>query len=160
MKRARVAAVVTGLALIPLLAPTVLVVMASLSSGEVLTFGGEKPGRPTSYSFSVSSGTILNRSQKRPIVRSSTLRFTRSMNCASVRLVLPVNSRHTRIPTFCSSTAQAMVMNEVKMEVRFKSVDGEQGESTVRPDVQARTRIKSTRKPPSPPAGEDDDGTG
>ena len=49
---------------------------------------------------------------------------------------------------------------EVKMEVRFKNVDGEQGESTVRPDVQARTRIKSTRKPPSPPAGEDDEGTG
>ena len=49
---------------------------------------------------------------------------------------------------------------EVKMEVRFKNVDGEQGESTVRPDVQARTRIKSTRKPPTPPAGEDDEGTG
>lgn len=44
---------------------------------------------------------------------------------------------------------------EVKMEVRFKSVDGEGGEGTVRPDVQARTRIKSTRKPaPSPDDGE------
>jgi putative spermidine/putrescine transport system permease protein len=38
MKRIRLAAVVTVLALIPLLAPTVLVVMASLSSGGVLTF--------------------------------------------------------------------------------------------------------------------------
>jgi type II secretory pathway component PulJ len=39
---------------------------------------------------------------------------------------------------------------EVKMEVRFKSVEGENGEGTVRPDVQARTRIKSTKKPPAP----------
>lgn len=49
---------------------------------------------------------------------------------------------------------------EVKMEVRFKNVDGEHGESTVRPDVQARTRIKSTKKPPAPSGGEDDEGTG
>lgn len=38
MNRVRVAAVVTGCALIPLLVPTVLVVIASLSDGEVLTF--------------------------------------------------------------------------------------------------------------------------
>lgn len=38
MKRVRVAAVVTACALIPLLAPTVLVVLASVSQGEVLTF--------------------------------------------------------------------------------------------------------------------------
>ncbi|MDO9021498.1 MAG: hypothetical protein Q8S73_39215 [Deltaproteobacteria bacterium] len=44
---------------------------------------------------------------------------------------------------------------EVKMEVRFKSVEDENGEGTVRPDVQARTRIKSThtKKPPAPPEG-------
>ncbi len=42
---------------------------------------------------------------------------------------------------------------EVKMEVRFKSVEDEAGEATVRPDVQARTRIKSTRKP-APPTDE------
>lgn len=42
---------------------------------------------------------------------------------------------------------------EVKMEVRFKSVEDENGEGSVRPDVQARTRIKSTKKPP-PPADE------
>ena len=44
---------------------------------------------------------------------------------------------------------------EVKMEVRFKSVEDENGEGTVRPDVQARTRIKSTRKsiPPSEGGG-------
>lgn len=39
---------------------------------------------------------------------------------------------------------------EVKMEVRFKSVEDENGDGSVRPDVQARTRIKSTRKPPAP----------
>ena len=38
MKRVRVVSIVTACALIPLLAPTVLVVMASLSRGEVLTF--------------------------------------------------------------------------------------------------------------------------
>jgi putative spermidine/putrescine transport system permease protein len=38
MKRVRVAGVVTVCALIPLLAPTLLVVIASLSDGEVLTF--------------------------------------------------------------------------------------------------------------------------
>lgn len=49
---------------------------------------------------------------------------------------------------------------EVKMEVRFKSVEDEgSGESTVRPDVQARTRIKSTRKPPAP-ASDEGDGEG
>lgn len=42
---------------------------------------------------------------------------------------------------------------EVKMEVRFKSVDGENGEASVRPDVQARTRIKSAKKPVAPPEG-------
>lgn len=44
---------------------------------------------------------------------------------------------------------------EVKMEVRFKNVEGEDGEGTVRPDVQARTRVKHTRKPPAP---SDDEG--
>jgi type II secretory pathway component PulJ len=44
---------------------------------------------------------------------------------------------------------------EVKMEVRFKSVEDENGEGGVRPDVQARTRIKSTKKPS---AGSDDGG--
>ncbi|MBK8697432.1 MAG: hypothetical protein IPN17_35550 [Deltaproteobacteria bacterium] len=39
---------------------------------------------------------------------------------------------------------------EVKMEVRFKNVEGEDGEGTVRPDVQARTRVKHTKKPPPP----------
>jgi putative spermidine/putrescine transport system permease protein len=38
MKRLRVAGVVTACALIPLLAPTVLVVLSSMSRGEVLTF--------------------------------------------------------------------------------------------------------------------------
>ena len=38
MTRVRVATVVTGCALIPLLVPTVLVVIASLSAGEVMTF--------------------------------------------------------------------------------------------------------------------------
>jgi putative spermidine/putrescine transport system permease protein len=38
VKRLRIATVVTGCALVPLLAPTVLVVLASLSSGEVMTF--------------------------------------------------------------------------------------------------------------------------
>lgn len=38
MKRVRLATVVTGCALIPLLAPTMLVVIASLSAGEVMTF--------------------------------------------------------------------------------------------------------------------------
>lgn len=38
MKRLRPAAIVTACALVPLLAPTLLVVMASLSQGEVLTF--------------------------------------------------------------------------------------------------------------------------
>jgi hypothetical protein len=44
---------------------------------------------------------------------------------------------------------------EVKMEVRFKNVEDENGEGTVRPDVQARTRIKSThtKKHPGPPEG-------
>jgi hypothetical protein len=48
---------------------------------------------------------------------------------------------------------------EVKMEVRFKSVEDDSGEGTVRPDVQARTRIKSTRTkapPPTPPTDDDD----
>ena len=45
---------------------------------------------------------------------------------------------------------------EVKMEVRFKNVEGEDGEGTVRPDVQARTRVKHTKKPPPP---NDDEGT-
>lgn len=44
---------------------------------------------------------------------------------------------------------------EVKMEVRFKNVEGEDGEGTVRPDVQARTKVKHTRKPPPP---SDDEG--
>lgn len=44
---------------------------------------------------------------------------------------------------------------EVKMEVRFKNVEGEDGEGTVRPDVQARTRVKHTKKPPAP---SDDEG--
>ena len=38
MKRIRLAGIVTLCALIPLLAPTVLVVFASLSQGELLTF--------------------------------------------------------------------------------------------------------------------------
>ena len=38
MRRVRISAVVTVIALIPLLVPTALVVLASLSSGEVLTF--------------------------------------------------------------------------------------------------------------------------
>lgn len=45
---------------------------------------------------------------------------------------------------------------EVKMEVRFKNVEGEDGEGTVRPDVQARTRVKHTKKPPAP---SDDEGS-
>jgi hypothetical protein len=47
---------------------------------------------------------------------------------------------------------------EVKMEVRFKSVEDENGEGTVRPDVQARTRIKSTRKSMPPSEGGGDGG--
>ena len=47
---------------------------------------------------------------------------------------------------------------EVKMEVRFKNVDDESGEATVRPDVQAKTRIKSTKKAPPPPEPEGDGG--
>lgn len=48
---------------------------------------------------------------------------------------------------------------EVKMEVRFKSVENDAGEDTVRPDVQARTRIKSTgaRKSVAPPPPGDDE---
>ncbi|MDB4929599.1 MAG: hypothetical protein JWM10_2083 [Myxococcaceae bacterium] len=47
---------------------------------------------------------------------------------------------------------------EVKMEVRFKSVEDENGEGSVRPDVQARTRIKSARKSMPPPEGGNDEG--
>ena len=37
---------------------------------------------------------------------------------------------------------------EVKMEVRFKNVETESGENVMRPDVQAKTRVKTTRKAP------------
>lgn len=47
---------------------------------------------------------------------------------------------------------------EVKMEVRFKSVEDENGEGSVRPDVQARTRIKSTATKRPPPPADDDEG--
>ncbi len=43
---------------------------------------------------------------------------------------------------------------EVKMEVRFKNVENAAGEDSLRPDVQARTRVKTTKKPPPEPEGE------
>lgn len=57
---------------------------------------------------------------------------------------------------------------EVKMEVRFKSVDDEERPDAVRPDVKADATLKSTRKsrrsiapeppPPPPPPGDEPEG--